>query len=95
VRESSASPLSTGCPASTRTAHFVTSGGLASLGTDLLAVYDQAASHIDRILKGEKPGDVPVQQPAKSALVLNLQTAKKIGVEIPPTVMARATEVIE
>ena len=74
---------------------FVTSGGLASLGTDLPVIYDQVASYLDRILKGEKPSDVPVQQPAKAALVLNLQTAKKIGVEIPPTVIARATEVIE
>jgi putative ABC transport system substrate-binding protein len=73
---------------------YAASGGLASYGNDLIVIYAQAAALIDRILKGEKPGEISVQPPAKFEVVINLKTAKTLGIEIPPAVMARATDVI-
>jgi putative ABC transport system substrate-binding protein len=82
-------------PAVYSTRVFAVDGGLISYGPDSVDQFRRAAGYVDRILKGEKPADLPVQAPTKYELVINLKTAKALGLDVPATVLARADDVIE
>jgi len=82
-------------PATFATSIFAHSGGLISYGVDTEEQWQAAAGYVDRILRGEKPGDLPVQQPVKFVLAINLKTAKALGLEVPMFLQQRADEVIE
>jgi putative tryptophan/tyrosine transport system substrate-binding protein len=75
--------------------HYVLDGGLMSYAPDPADNWRRTAAYVDKILKGEKPGDLPVEQPTRYNLIVNLKTAKALGITVPPTILAQADEVIE
>ncbi|MGC2160121.1 MAG: ABC transporter substrate binding protein, partial [Pseudolabrys sp.] len=87
--------LSKGLPMIISARDFVHAGALLSYGPNYPALFRRAAEYVDRILRGTKPGDIPVEQPTKFDLVINLTTAKALGLTVPPVLLARADEVIE
>jgi putative ABC transport system substrate-binding protein len=82
-------------PAVYNSRYWIAEGGLVSYGPDVLDQYRHAAGYVDRILKGEKPADLPVQAPTKYELVINVKTAKALGLDLPSSLVGRADEVIE
>ena len=82
-------------PAVYTMSEYVRNGGLFSYGIDVVDIFRRAASYVDRILRGEKPGDLPVQFPTKFEMAVNLKTAKALGLAVPPSILLRADEVIE
>jgi putative ABC transport system substrate-binding protein len=89
------SPTGIACPAAYAYRLFAASGGLLSYGTDLADLFRRAAPYVDRILNGTKPAELPVQQPTKFELVINLRTAKALGLNVPLSLQAGADEIIE
>jgi len=87
--------VKTRLPAIYGRSRYVKAGGLMSYGTDVPDLYRQAANYVDKILKGAKPADLPIEQPKKFELIINLRTAKKLGITIPPAVLLQATKVIK
>jgi putative ABC transport system substrate-binding protein len=82
-------------PAIYQDRHFVVVGGLMSYGVDRNVLFRQAAAHVDKLLKGAKPADLPVQQPTTFEFIVNLKTAQALGLAIPPSILDQATEVIQ
>ncbi len=90
----STSRQSIGCPATYARPEYIEAGGLMYYGTNYTDLFRRAATYVDKILKGAKPGDIPVEQPKKFEFIVNLKAAKQIGLTIPPNVLVRADRVI-